>query len=550
MPLMYSRLFLPFVRTTSNRFLSVGSNLKTTLLGLLGLAICVTLYLLTHRSVGYFQSQSELGIILSMKIYQMAWITIFAMLVFSSMITGVSTLYLSSDNEIIVAAPVDLPELFRMRLITTFIHTSWMILIFSIPIFFAFGPVFDSGPLYLPLLLVTIPATAFTACAAAILFVIMLVYLFPARRTRDIIFYLSICFFIFLYLIFRLMRPEDLVNPEKYGQFIEYMSAISTPAGSWLPATWTSNLLSSYLLDRQIDFLLLGLILLTPLVLIFIGEFLMARFFLSGFSKSQESFGGTYRFRPPKQMKSAWRWIFRKELISFLRDSKEWSQFFMIGALVIVYLYNFKVLPLERTFGSTYVSNLIAFGNIGLSGFLAASLAARFVYPSIGAEGGAFYLIRSSPMSPARFFFYKYLFYLVPFTILTLVLIGISNHFLKISGPMWWISLFGATLICWTVVAMALGFGAIYADYHAENKSASMGPGAVFYFFCAIAYMLVILFTGIKPTYRLIRGWLRHDGLVLFDTLMVAGWVGVALVLSALIALFLCIRGVRALQPG
>ena len=119
MTLMYSRLFLPFVRTTSNRFLSVGSNLKTTLLGLLGLAICVTLYLLTHRSVGYFQSQSELGIILSMKIYQMAWITIFAMLVFSSMITGVSTLYLSSDNEIIVAAPVDLPELFRMRLITT-----------------------------------------------------------------------------------------------------------------------------------------------------------------------------------------------------------------------------------------------------------------------------------------------------------------------------------------------------------------------------------------------------------------------------------------------
>ncbi len=62
--------------------------------------------------------------------------------------------------------------------------------------------------------------------------------------------------------------------------------------------------------------------------------------------------------------------------------------------------------------------------------------------------------------------------------------------------------------------------------------------------------MLLILFTGIKPTYRLVRGWLRHDGLVLFDTLMVAGWVGVALILSALIALFLSIRGVRALQPG
>jgi len=232
------------------------------------------------------------------------------------------------------------------------------------------------------------------------------------------------------------MRPEDLVNPEKYGQFIEYMSAISNPAGFWLPASWTSNMLATYLLDRQVDFLLLGLILLTPLVLVFFGEFLMARFFGSGFSKSQESFGGTHHFKEPSQGRPRWMWVFKKETISFLRDSKEWSQFFMIGALVIVYLYNFKVLPLERTFGSAYVANLIAFGNIGLSGFLAAALAARFVYPSIGGEGGAFYLIRTSPLSPARFFFYKYLFYLLPFTGLIVILISVSNHFLQIDGPM------------------------------------------------------------------------------------------------------------------
>jgi len=546
---MYPRLFLPFIRTNRNRLLASKSPLRNLLLGLLGIGICIALYLITWRSISYFQSQSELGIILSMKIFQMAWITIFAMLIFSSMIAGVSTLYLSADNEIIVTAPVHLPELFRMRLTTTFLNTSWMVLIFSVPIFSAFGVVFQAGPLFLPILIVVICATAFTASSSAMSFVILLVYLFPARRTKDIIVYLTLCFGIFLYIIFRLMRPEDLVNPEKYAQFIDYMSAVSTPAGPWLPASWTSNMLTTYLLDRQVDILLLSLIILTPVILVFVGEFMMNRFFIPGFSKSQESFGGNHHFKPPRKTSSRLAWIFRKEMISFLRDSKEWSQFFMIGALVVVYLYNFKVLPLERTFGSTYVANLIAFGNIGLSGFLGAALAARFVFPSIGGEGGAFYLIRSSPLTPARFFFYKYLFYLIPFTVLIVILVSVSNHFLKISGPMWWISLFCAILICWTVIAMALGFGAIFADYHAENKEASMGPGAVFYFFCAIAYMLLVLFTGVSPVYRLVRSSLRQSGLPLLDALMVSGWVLAAILISILVVIVVSRRGIKALTP-
>ena len=517
-------------------------------LAALGTLICAALYLLTYKSVSYFHSQSELGIILSMKIFQMAWITIFAMLIFSSMITGVTTLYLSSDNEIIVAAPVTLEELFRMRMLTTFINTSWMMLLFSLPIFGAFGVVFETGPLYWPLLLAAVPATAFTASCSAMLFVIVLVYLFPARRTKDIIVYLSICFGVFLYLIFRLMRPEDLVNPEKYGQFVEYMSAISNPAGFWLPASWTSNMLASYLLDREIDGLLLGLILLTPLVLIFCGEFFMSRLFVSGFSKSQESFGGQHRFKEAGWGRSRLLWIFRKETIAFLRDSKEWSQFFMIGALIIVYLYNFKVLPLERTFGSAYVANLIAFGNIGLSGFLAAALAARFVYPSIGGEGGAFYLIRTSPMSVTRFFFYKYFFYLIPFTVLIVVLVSVSNHFLQIDGPMWWVSLFSAVLICWTVVALALGFGAIFADYHAENRSTAMGPGSVFYFFCAISYMLVVLFTGVSPAYRLVRSWFRESSMPLSDAIMVFFWISAVIIFSTVVVTLICRKGIGALR--
>lgn len=547
---MVPRLFEPWLRTSINRFFpgkKVG--LRAISILFLGITVCFLIYLGTYTVLKYFHAQNELGILLSLKILQMAWLTLFAMLIFSSMVTAVSTLYLSQDNEILLAAPIPPREIYLLRTCTTGVSTSWMVLIFSLPVFGAYGQVFAAGPLFWPLLFFAVPLVAMTASTFAMLLTVGIVYLFPARRTKDIVLYLSLCFGLFLYLIFRLMRPEDLVNPDQYGQFIEYFSAISTPAGPWIPAGWASDLLSKYLLDREIDWLLAGLLLTTPLVLYFFGEMAMDRLFITGFSKSQESFGGHRRFRPVTAFKGRMAWLFRKELRQFSRDSNEWSQFFMIGALIFVYLYNFKALPLDRSpLPTAYISNLIAFANIGLCGFLAASLATRFVYPAIGGEKGAFYLLASSPLSLPRYMFYKYLFYLGPFTLLSVILITASNSLLQISGPMWWISLFAALLITWTVLGLGLGFGAIFADFKAENRAASMGPGAILFLFCAVFYELLVIGLGLLPTYSLVRSAIRGASFAPSDLIYLGLWAGGMSLLSLVLVLYVCRTGIRKLQ--
>lgn len=544
----------PFFFSAKNRFFP-KNRLPLPTVGVLvfSLAVCLVLYKIVVKVVTYFHSQNELGILLSLKIFQMAWITMFAMLIFSCMVSAVSTLFLSQDNEIVFAAPVPTADIFFMRYVTTSIYTSWMMVIFSIPIFAAYGTVFQAGILYWPLMLGTIIATAAIATTFGMGFTVVLVNLFPARRTKDIILYLSICFGIFIYIIFRLMRPEDLVNPDKYGQFIDYLSALSTPAAPYIPAAWASNLLSSYLLDREIDFLVAALLCITPIALFFLGEWAMERWFLSGFTKSQESFGG-YRkfFTRGKYNRSALQWIFRKEAKLFLRDSAEWSQLFMIGALVIVYLYNFKVLPVERSmFEEEYVTNLISFLNIGLTGFVVASLAARFVYPSIGAEGGSFYIIMSSPLSTSRYILHKYLFYLVPFTGLTLILLVVSNNFINIEGPMWWISIITGLIITWTVLAMALGFGAIYADFKAENRAAALGGiGAILFLFTAIAFEMAIIFLGGSPVYRVMKSWLRTGIMGVDDLLTLIAWILVSIAISLFLSIFFIKKGIKKLEAS
>ena len=515
-------LLMPMILSAKNRFFPPGSFPKKTIgVGIFCLVLCIILFNVTLRVVTYFHEQDELGIILSLKIFQMAWILIFAMLIFSCMVSAVSSVYLSQDNEIVFSAPITTPELYFMRYTSNTIYTSWMMIVFSLPIFAAYGIVFNTPLLYWLLMVITLLSMACSATCFGLLMTIILINLFPARHTKDIILYLSLCFSVLIIFLIRLLQPENMVNPEEYGNFIEYFSTISKPAAPYIPAGWAANFLSLYLLDLEIDWLLLGLLFLTPFTLYFLGEMAMKLWFFPGYSKSQESFGGYHKFGHRRKYKlGTWRWLFSKEAKIFARDSAEWSQLFMIAALVVIYLYNFKLLPIDRAaFSEEFITNLISFLNIGIAGFIITSLSARFVFPSIGAEGGAFYHIRSSPISIRRFLFYKYLFYVIPFTALSLILITMSNRILHIEGPMWWISIFTNLFITWAVVALALGFGAVYADFKTENKTVIMGSvGAIMFLLTATAIQGLIIFIGANPVYRIVRRWLNDYVCLLYTS--------------------------------
>jgi ABC-2 type transport system permease protein len=482
----------------------------------------------------------------------MAWIILFAMLIFSSMVSSVSSVFLSKDNEIIFAAPTPPEKIFFMRYTTTSIYTAWMMVIFSLPIFAAYGHVFKAGLLYMPLMIFCVIATAATASCFGMLAAIILVNLFPARRTKDIVLYLSLCFGIFIYVMFRLLRPEDLVNPDKFGSFVDYLSSISTPAGPYIPAAWASNLLSLFLMDRQIDWLLLGLIATTPFCLYIAGEWVMKRWFFPGYSKSQESFGGYRRFKGPKNYHHPMLWAFGKEIRFFLRDSSEWSQTFMIAALVIVYLYNFKLLPIDRSYvKEEYITNLISFLNIGLTGFIVASLAARFAYPSIGSEGGSFYIIKSSPLSLKRFLLQKYLFYAIPFTLLALILVIASDYLLSITGPMWTLSIITILIITWAVVALAIGFGALYADFTAENRTAALGNiGSILFLMTAMTFEFVVIALGAYPSYWLVKKWLTGQTVTFVDILLLVSWLILSLFIAIGLPYYFFAKGLKTLESG
>ena len=545
-------LLWPMFLTAKNRFFPSGKiSQKSIGIVLFCIGLCYAIFNITLRVVTYFHMQDELGIILSLKVFQMAWILIFIMLIFSSMVSSISSIYLSEDNEIVFSAPISTVNLFFMRYISGTIYTSWMMIIFSLPIFATYGIVFQTPITYWFLMVPTLLSITLTSTCLSTLLTIVLVKFFPARHTKDIILYLSLCFGVLIIFLIRLLQPEDMVYYDKYGHLVDYLSKISKPVAPYLPASWASNFLSLYLLDLEIDWLLFSLLLLTPMVLYILGEWCMKVWFFSGYSKSQESFGGTHRFAKKQLYKPGiWKWIFNKESKVFLRDSVEWSQLFMIAALVVIYLYNFKLLPIEQgALSEQFIINLISFLNIGLAGFIMTALSARFVFSSIGSEGGAFYHIKSSPISLRRFLLYKYFFYAIPFTILSLTLIIMSNRILQVEGPMWWISVSTNLFITWVVVGLALAFGSIYADFKAENKTVAMGSmGAILFLLCATAFQIIIIFVGANPIYRIMKRWLNNYAFNSVDLYLLILWIIVSVLLSVGMVVYLFKKGIYTLE--
>jgi ABC-2 type transport system permease protein len=116
---------------------------------------------------------------------------------------------------------------------------------------------------------------------------------------------------------------------------------------------------------------------------------------------------------------------------------------------------------------------------------------------------------------------------------------------------MWWISILTGLMITWTVLALALGFGAIYADFKVENRAAALGGiGAILFLFTAIAFEMAIIFLGGSPVYRVMRGWLRNGVLLPNDLLTLAGWILASIAISLFLALFFIFRGIRKLEAS
>jgi ABC-2 type transport system permease protein len=203
--------------------------------------------------------------------------------------------------------------------------------------------------------------------------------------------------------------------------------------------------------------------------------------------------------------------ILDKDIRLFFRDNSQWSQLFLLGALVVVYLYNFSVLPLERSpMRLDFLQNTIAFLNLGLAGFVLSAVSVRFIFPAISSEGRAFWIVRSSPIRAQRFIMVKFMLYVLPMLFLGEILVVVTNHLLQVTPFMMILSTVTMFFMVFGLISLGIGLGVIYPKFGHENiAQVATGFGGLIYMILSALFIAVIIIIESGPVYILFMADLK-----------------------------------------
>ena len=543
-----------------------GGRIKSAAVVIFTLLVWLLVFVFSVKVLGNLRQADVIGDLLCRKFMGLLWITGASLLIFSSIISSLAGFFLSRDLDMLMAAPVSQESIFWARSTQALMTSAWMPIAFLLPVFLAYGIVYKAGiGYYLAAPLATIPILAGAGYLSQAM-VMVLVNVFPARRAKEIMGLLAIMAFCGLYLAFRLVRPEQLVNPEGFMSAAAYLANLQTSSSLILPTEWAMEAVWPQLSGRpghMHSALWLLLLWSTGAALAVVTSWLAEYLYWPGYNKSitgalRRRGGLVGRFLTgliqwaANLMKPERRALVVKDLKTFFRDHAQWSQLLLLTALLVMYLYSFSVMnPGRLPMGAFVLEHFFAFLNLGLVTLVASTLALRFAFPAVSGEGFAYWIIKAAPLSLKDFMWIKYWLWMPPIWLFALTLIVLGNRYLNVSLIMN-VAAFAITLALTPgLCALAIGLGARYPRFDAANPAqAPTGYGGFIYMISSSLTSLAVIGLTAWPVLALINDERGR-------TLLTGGRLAlcVALLLAAaVICLVLIVRpmrqGLKALREG
>jgi ABC-2 type transport system permease protein len=550
-------LLLPHLWSSRNRAQrrERGDTTRAVVFGSIGVAVCGALfggsYWLTRELIEY----TEFGDYLLRLGLSWLFLSFLAFLAFSSVVTALSTFFLADDLRVLMAAPVSPRRLFHARFARTLVQASWMVVVFLTPVLVGIGAARCASPLYYVTAILTVVPFSMIPVAFGTAATLVLVNVLPARRARDIMMLAGLAFAAAIVLVLRFIRPERLLRVESLPDVTDFFATLQSPVTPLLPSFWAGESLFAGL-QGGLDWMHAGALWTTALAATVIVAAANERWHFTGYSRSQEAPKSRFkqfllldRLVHLLPMATVRRQLLLKDLKIFLRDISQILQLLPLLALVLLYLYNFRVLDLDRIpYMTEFVTNVYAFVNLGMAGFVMATVAVRFVFPAVSAEGGAFWLIRSSPISMRDFLWSKFWTGLFPVFLLTETLTVAANELLGIDPLLKVVTAGAIVFMSFALVGLATGLGARYPRFGADPNQAAGSYGGVSFMILAVLFVIVtIALIGWPTSIYLVR---RFRGLPIrtFDELRIVVCLASAMALSIVTWLTAMRSGVRALE--
>ncbi len=513
-------LLLPVLWSARNRAArrEPGDAARAAVFGTVGFGVTAAIFAVVFWLSWQLLDYEELGDYLVRLGLGWLFLTFLSFVAFSAVVSALSTFFLSEDLRLLLPAPVPRDRLFYSRYARTVVQSSWMVVAFLLPVLLALG-LARCAPAgyYLTAVASVVPFVIIPSALGAVV-TLGLVSVFPARRARDVLTLMGLLFAVALVLLLRFIRPERLLSVQSLPDVTAFFATLQSPVTPFLPSFWAAESLFAGLRGGS-DLLHLSALWTSALAASVLARAAYDRRYFEAWSKAQEARKARFtrlswlerllrRLPLPGQRRD----LLLKDLKVFLRDTTQWSQLLLLVALALVYVYNFRVLDLERIpYMSRVIKNLYAFVNLAMAAFVTSAVAVRFVFPAVSAEGQAFWIVRTAPLRMSAFLWSKFWTGLLPILVMAEALTITSNRLLNVGTPLRVLGAAAIAFLTFALVGLACGMGARHPRFSAENPTQVAGSyGGVA--FMVLAVLLILATVALLGWPASVYLWHEYNG--------------------------------------
>lgn len=564
-------LLLPFLWSVKNDLqrLKVSLYRKIILYCLSGIVFITLITKLFDRGMKKLQVLSpEVFSILLVKGFSLIFLIIFFAQIVNGIVISLNRFYQAQDLELLLTSPVRRSSLFFSRLFETHIKTSWMLIVFGIPLLITLGGRFGTSALYYVFSVTVLMVFLIIPVNIGVGITFLMAGMFSFNRIKRLMYSTGIIGILGIVTMLRIFRPERFANPELFANLKIFLSELSAPNFILLPNRWLSESIFQFFNRDYAEMMLFTTILFVTSYLTFpVVMHIYRRYHYKGWSMLQT--GGTAHPKKTRRLlgilgriESAARRVLpgfltkpfddqsraliRKDLQAQIHDTKAVQQNLILLSLIVVYLFSIASLPLNWEKYFLKLKYGISFFNLGLILVIVATLSAKLVYPMVVSEAKTLWLIKTAPLLSRKYVWMKFLFLFVPVFLMGQVLTVSSAVLLNIEHVFLMLMIVTTTLVCFSLVSMSVAFGV--ADLRLEMKdeeSEKVRTGNVAFMMTSVVFILFILVLEIIPLYLY---FLKESEQIVFiwkTWLLLVAVIVSLLVINALVTVFSLRQSIR-----
>ena len=437
-------------------------------------------------------------------ILALAFLVAVAVLFSSSMTAAIGSFFTDLDLEMYHASPLPKWRIVLSRWGKTLLQSATIIYVFVIPLFVAFQRQYSLPLWFYPVVLIDLALLLATPVTIGCMVIIALVRYFPVQRVHQIVASLAMLVMTVAVVALRMTRPERFFLPVATDDLVRALKTFELPSMERYPGTALADLMIDVAGGQKAVLFSAKIVWLAAIVIAIFLAFATPVYFRA-FVRARETMappaigaGGLTRIADwfLRPFDAPTRAMIGKEVRTLTRDVAQWSQLFLMAALLFLYLYNIRMLPL----GGDTRAPIIAYANLGMAGFIISAICLRFAYPSISSEGKAFWMMQAAPVSYRRLLISKVVVYTIPLTALSLILTVFANVIMHANAIVWIFTMIGASMLAATLVSLGVGLGGLSPNFAAENPlQVGLSLGGFAYMAAALAYVGTIMLLMARP---------------------------------------------------